>query len=158
VTDSVKFGRIQKQADQFLICSCHVVNSAKKPYLFFSEKKLTVKCININSNSGRYKIYTFLCFGRIFSHLATLKLIISISSKSPHPYTSLTTWSCGSRLLFWFPLIKLLLASTPMLSLAPTLLLDHRPIQSKKNPTLSLASLDTSRESFYPPILESCNV
>jgi hypothetical protein len=48
------------------------------------------------------------------------------------------------------------LASTPLLSFAPTLLLDHRLIQSAKK-TLSSASFDTSGKCFHLPILESCN-
>ncbi len=40
----------------------HVTSSIprRSPTYFFSEKNLTVKCINIKSNSGRHKMYTFL--------------------------------------------------------------------------------------------------
>jgi Ubiquitin fold domain len=44
-----------------------------------------------------------------------------------------TTWSHRSRLQSWLHLSRLLLVPTPLLSLTPTLLLNHRHIQSRKN-------------------------
>ena len=50
----------------------------------------------------------------------------------PSLSTSWTTWSHGSRLQSWLHLIKLLLAPTPLYSLAPTSLTVRRHIQSEK--------------------------